>query len=137
MLKKLLYSSIRIIILWFIALAIIQTGIYFWGFIENLSNLNSSYKFQKWNDFIFQTGALIMFLLIIGYLIKIKFPTKSDLLYYLRWGILFSLFPVFLGFRYIFLDKHALFNVMYMVLLFLFTGFIIGYIDKRYRKKYI
>ena len=80
------------------------------------------------------TSALVLPFISLGILIKIKFPPKKKFFYYLRWGILFILYPILIGWPFISQSRIAFLNVTFLSALFFFMGMLIGFIDLKFKR---
>ena len=97
MFKEIFSIALKFIILWFTSVIIIQTGIYFWSFIENKIITDSSFNYKNWSDKLESSSAIMLCILSVGLYIKLKFPPKNTFLYFLRWGLLYIIFPLTIG----------------------------------------
>ena len=128
MLKKITFIIIKFFVLWIILDIIVNTGIFLWEFIvERNKNLSD------WSDNFISTLVLVLLFISIGSLIKKKFPSKNKFFYSLRWGLIFILFPVIVGYPYITQSQIASFYVIYLCLLFFLAGFMFGFFDFKYK----
>jgi len=135
MLKRITFFLVKFSFLLIFSVLLISCGLFLWNTFENTINVFSKYGLLKFLNFSKETLPLNFFLIFIGYLIKEKFPPKIATIYSLRWSLLFAVLPVILGLPYISQSVFAFFNILYMTVLFAFTGFVIGRFDYKFDKK--
>lgn len=125
----------KILIFWFLGSLFINTGIYILSIFFSL--INKEFRNDTWAENLVFCTIIVACTLLIGFLIKKIRPPKRKGLYFLRWAVLFILFPFLAYSQYMIVSEQAFTHILGIIIWYFLAGFLIGYFDYKIGKRQI
>lgn len=117
----------KILIFWFLGSLFINTGIYLLSIFFSL--INKEFRNDTWAENFVFCAIIMASILLIGFLIKKVSPPKRKGLYFLRWAVLFTLYPFLAYSQYMKVSEQAFIHILGLIRWYFLAGFLIGYFD--------